>query len=100
MSTEAVISLAALCITVFGSLMGGTAFLTWWLAKEFSATRRAMHSKVDMTAKVLGEKLDYHEAHDDQRFSEVSNGFSQVHGVLANLRVELVAGLADKANRT
>ena len=92
MTTEAVIALAALCFTVFGSLMAGTAWLTWWLSKELSATRKAVYDKVDDLDRKFGEKMDYHEAHDDQRFSEVTN-------VLAAARLELSVGLAGKANR-
>lgn len=44
-----------------------------WLQLQFSSTKDMIHSRVsELEAKVLN-KLEYHEKHDDRRFSEIHN---------------------------
>jgi len=71
------IALCGLAFSIVAAIVGMGMRLTWILGKEFAATRQ-----------VLMEKLDYHEAHDDERFSHVDQRFTDVHDDIWQLRVE------------
>jgi len=53
----------------------------WWLSKKFNN----IYGKIQTTLDLMISKLEYHEQHDDKRFSELNNG-------LWMLRVEQAAG--------
>lgn len=46
-------------------------FLTWWLGKQFSNIRQLVFNKIDDLYTKLTDKLEYHERHDDARFSAI-----------------------------
>lgn len=56
-------------------LTGGATAITatWWLSRQFSSIRDLIHSKISQTEKIILDKLEYHERHDDQRFSDLHN---------------------------
>lgn len=47
--------------------------LAYWIQKQFTATHRHIDLKSEQTEKILLEKIEYHERHDDQRFSQINN---------------------------
>lgn len=47
------------------------ATLAWWLSVQFSTQRELFFGKIQEIQTVILAKLDYHEQHDDRRFSEV-----------------------------
>lgn len=63
-------------ITIIGFIWG----FAWWLSRKFSG----IYEKIQTTLDLMITKLEYHEQHDDQRFSEITNG-------LWALRVEQAA---------
>lgn len=42
----------------------------WWLSKKFNH----IYEKIQTTLDLMINKLEYHERHDDQRFSDINNG--------------------------
>lgn len=60
--------LATTCLTVLGSVWT----LAWWLSAKFSEVRNLVYSRTDSLQKMFTDKLEYHERHDDVRFSELS----------------------------
>jgi len=46
-------------------------FLTWFLANRFNSQERSFIKKMDELYDKIIEKLDYHERHDDARFSAI-----------------------------
>ncbi len=46
-------------------------FLTWFLANRFNLQEKSFIKKMDELYNKLIEKLEYHERHDDARFSAI-----------------------------
>lgn len=47
--------------------------LTWWLSRQFDNVKNRVDKKVEEVKIYFSEKLDYHEKHDDARFSDLKN---------------------------
>lgn len=47
--------------------------LSWWLSRQFSATNSLIDAKLEKLQTILVGKMEYHERHDDQRFSDLRN---------------------------
>ena len=69
-------------LIVSGMVSGlvGLVTLVWWLSKQFSSVRHLVYDKVekvyekiDQSMREISNKLEYHEQHDDKRFSQISN---------------------------
>lgn len=54
-------------VTIVGSVWS----LAWWLSGQFSHIRSNMYSAIKEVEKTILEKLEYHERHDDTRFSQI-----------------------------
>lgn len=54
------------------SLIGGIA---WKQANQFSDMRSSLYNKLEKVEGNILDKLEYHERHDDQRFSDIKNDF-------------------------
>lgn len=61
--------IAGLFLTVFGAIWS----LAWWLSGQFSQIRNLVYTTAEKTRDVLLTKLEYHEKHDDSRFSDIRN---------------------------
>ena len=59
-------------------------FLTWWLSGQFSKSRDIIFLKIDAVFDKLMMKLEYHEQHDDKRFSEIKDDLWEVRVRLAS----------------
>lgn len=65
--------LIGIVTTMISTAVGTIVTLTWWLAKQFTTLRTLILDKTGETAKLITDKLEYHEHHDDERFSNVYN---------------------------
>lgn len=66
--------IAGLFLTVFGAVWS----LAWWLSGKFSAVINLIYTTAEKTRAVLLDKLEYHERHDDDRFSQIREDLSEV----------------------
>jgi len=62
--TGIIVALAAFIGVVFTSAL--------WLSKQFSAVRNLVYDKTEQLKEFIIEKIEYHEKHDDQRFSQLN----------------------------
>jgi hypothetical protein len=60
-------------VGIVATIVTTVASLTWWLSGQFSGVRALVHERVDLVEKAILDKLEYHEKHDDMRFSGISN---------------------------
>lgn len=67
-------TLAGLFITIFGSVWS----LAWWLSGKFSKMSSLVFTTAEKTREVLLNKLEYHERHDDDRFSQIREDLSEI----------------------
>lgn len=45
----------------------------WWLSGQFSKVRHLVDDKINRLEENLIKKMEYHEQHDDSRFTQVRN---------------------------
>lgn len=57
-----------------GVFVGGTVWaLAWWLSGQFSEIRHLVYEQMARVEQNILSKLEYHEKHDDVRFSDIRN---------------------------
>lgn len=57
-----------------GVFVGGTVWaLAWWLSGQFSEIRALVYQQMSLVQTNILSKLEYHEKHDDTRFSSIRN---------------------------
>ena len=76
-------SVVGILITIVGTVWS----LAWWLSNKFSELKDMFYVQIESVKNVLMTKLDYHEKHDDQRFSSVDKRFSNIRDDLWEIRV-------------
>lgn len=59
----------ALCLTIIGAVWGHAI----WLSSKFSHVYKYIDEKFTTLQKMIIDKLEYHERHDDSRFSAINN---------------------------
>lgn len=52
-------------------VVGSVWSLAWWLSKQFGVMRSLVYDKIEALQKAILDKLEYHERHDDQRFTDI-----------------------------
>lgn len=52
--------------------------IIWALSGQFTKTRELVDQKIDKLETTLVNKMEYHERHDDSRFTEVKNDVWQL----------------------
>lgn len=66
-----------------------------WLNRKFSDTNTLIDYKIEKLEKAIVSKMDYHEKHDDERFSEIrttaENRFNEVKNDIWDIRVRNAA---------
>ena len=67
------ISIAFGVLTSLGIILGAVWGHSLWLSKQFNSLRDLIYAKVGALEDVLLSKLEYHERHDDKRFSDLHN---------------------------
>lgn len=71
--------------------------LTWWLSRQFHAQTEKFFTRMDILFEKMMIKLEYHEKHDDNRFSEIRNDLAEIR--VQNAYVDAKLGRAfDKEN--
>lgn len=71
-----IVAIIGLFLTVFAAIWS----LAWWLNGHFNNIRKDVY----LLGKEILDKLEYHERHDDKRFS-------QIHDVMTDIRVHNAA---------
>jgi methyl-accepting chemotaxis protein len=70
---DLVVPISTIVLTVLGTVGS----LTWWLSSQFSSTRNLVDTKVEKLENNILAKLEYHERHDDDRFSSIHHNFNE-----------------------
>lgn len=73
MNTQDWLTIVSMLSALLTGLATSVAYLVWWLSKQFSAIRNLVYERIDKVEDTLLTKLEYHERHDDERFSQISN---------------------------
>lgn len=63
--------------TIF-AIVSAVSALTWWLSGQFSSVRTLVFERIGLVEKVLLDKIEYHERHDDDRFFAIRNDIADV----------------------
>lgn len=61
--------------------------LAWWLSGQFTAIRNLIYSQVEKLNTSFSQKLDYHEKHDDTRFSNLDIRMASIRDDIWDIRV-------------
>lgn len=67
-------STVGIIVTIVTTVSG----LTWWLSGQFNTVRGLVFEKVSSIAKEILEKIEYHERHDDERFSQIRDDLAEI----------------------
>ena len=70
-------NLLALIVPII-AIVGSVGTLAGWMAKKFSSMERLVFDRSENTQKMLIDKLEYHERHDDKRFELVTTGLWEI----------------------
>lgn len=71
-------NLAVQVVGIAGSIATVLVGITWWLSRQFSNQTDRFFTRMDALFEKLTNKLDYHEKHDDKRFSEIREDLSEL----------------------
>lgn len=67
-------TIAGLFLTIFAAVWS----LAWWLSGKFSKVTNLIFTTAEKTREVLLNKLEYHERHDDDRFSQIREDLGEI----------------------
>lgn len=67
--TESFTSWISILFLILGAIWGHSL----WLSKQFASLRELIYQKVDQLENNFIQKLEYHERHDDSRFTDLHN---------------------------
>lgn len=67
-------STAGIILTV----VSASATLTWWLSGQFSSIRSLVFERLNLVERILVDKLEYHERHDDTRFGQIREDLAEI----------------------
>ena len=90
-NTSDVLTIVGLVVGVFTACLASVWSLSWWLSNQFTALRNLLYTTVKKSEENIIAKLEYHEKHDDQRFSSVDERFSSLKDDLWEIRVRNAA---------
>lgn len=88
------VSTAGLFIAVFSAVWS----LAWWLSGKFSKVEKLVYTMADKVANSILSKLEYHERHDDDRFSQIREDLSEIR-VRNAAKDSLMASLATRMEK-
>lgn len=80
---QIVLSVIGLFLTIFAAVWS----LAWWLSGQFTALRNLIYLQVEKLNDSLSKKLEYHEKHDDARFSHIDTRLNNARDDLWDIRV-------------
>lgn len=69
---------ASVALTLLLTTGSTVAVGAWWLSKQFNNSRNYLFDKLDLVQLAIVNKLEYHERHDDQRFSQMRDDIWQI----------------------
>lgn len=67
-------TLAAMFVGAQVTLIGAVWTISWGINKKITD----IYQKIQTTLDLMVSKLEYHEQHDDRRFSEITNGLWEI----------------------
>ena len=70
------IDFAAIGIVI--TVITAVSSLTWWLSVQFASVKALVFEKIGLTEKIIVEKIEYHERHDDTRFAQIREELSEL----------------------
>lgn len=79
---------------ILATIVGATWSLAWWFSRQFSALRELIHNRVEKLERAVLEKIEYHERHDDDRFSQLNNQIWEIR--LRNAAKDKIMDRMDK----
>lgn len=62
-------TLVGIALTTVGAVWS----LAWWFSGKFSNLTRIFYTEIEKLQSTILNKLEYHERHDDSRFTQISN---------------------------
>lgn len=65
-------------LTMVGVLAGAIWAFAWFLSNKFNSMMSKFYDKIDSVAALILDKLEYHERHDDDRFSDIFKDISDL----------------------
>ncbi len=65
-------------IGIIATVVTAVSSLTWWLSVQFASLRALVFEKIGITERVILEKIEYHERHDDSRFGQIREELSEL----------------------
>lgn len=61
---------------IISAIMGTVWTFAWWLSNKFNDMMSVFYAKIDSAATMILDKLEYHERHDDTRFSALGESIN------------------------
>lgn len=102
MLDQAMLDGLAQILTPSLAMITGSGGLAWFMASQFSKVRHLIDDKIDRTEQMLINKIEYHERHDDKRFSTIMDDLLTIKirnatvDRLSSIREELKAQSPDR----
>lgn len=63
---------------IVGGVASTVALITWVFATQLAKLKSLFFDKIDQTFEKIMSKLEYHERHDDTRFSEIRDDLAEI----------------------
>lgn len=60
-------------LTVLGGMVASVWYMAWFLSRQLSEMKSLFYSQIDILKKAILDKIEYHEQHDDKRFSQITD---------------------------
>lgn len=60
------------------TIVSAVSSLTWWLSGQFGSMRNLVFERVSTVERVIVDKLEYHERHDDSRFGAIRDDLADI----------------------
>ncbi len=94
------LDLAAAGIIV--TVISAVSTLTWWLSGQFSTLKNVVFEKLGLTEKVILDKIEYHERHDDSRFAQIREELSElrIRNATKDAMMATIVTRLDKMNKS
>lgn len=78
-------------ISIISAMMVTGTGMGWWLSGQFAENRKFTYTIVKEMKEEIFKKLEYHEKHDDTRFSQIENRFGRLRNDIWEIRLRNAA---------
>lgn len=85
--TADILTIVGIIVGVFTASLTSVWSLSWWLQGQFSAVKKLLFDQIAKTEINIMSKLEYHEKHDDQRFTSIDQRFAGLKDDLWEIRL-------------